>query len=83
MLAFVGLNMALYFSSQGAGKIIGPVLSQTGRLLFIAVGGSWLTSIDAPDTSFFILTASSMAALGLTTALIVWMTPWQPRPRKA
>ena len=26
MMGFVGLNMALYFSSQGAAKIIGPVL---------------------------------------------------------
>ena len=45
MLAFIGLNMALYFSSQGAAKIIGPVLSQTGRLIFIAVGGS-LADLD-------------------------------------
>jgi putative MATE family efflux protein len=82
MLAFMGLNMALYFSSQGAAKILGPVLSQTGRLIFIAVGGSWLTSINATDTSFFILAAASMATLGLTTAFVVWMTSWQPRPRK-
>ena len=45
MLGFIGLNMALYFSSQGAAKIIGPVLSQTGRLIFIAVGGS-LADVD-------------------------------------
>jgi putative MATE family efflux protein len=82
MLAFIALNMALYFSSQGAARIIGPVLSQTGRLIFIAAGGAWLTSINATDTSFFILTAASMATLGLTTALVVWMTSWQPRPAK-
>ena len=83
MLAFIALNMALYFSSQGAAKIIGPVLSQTGRLIFVAVGGSWLTSINATDTSFFILAAASMVTLGLTTALVVWMTSWQPRPAKS
>jgi putative MATE family efflux protein len=82
MLAFIGLNMALYFSSQGAAKIIGPVLSQTARLVLVAAGGSWLTSIDATETSFFILTAASMATLGLTTAFAVWITPWQPKPRK-
>jgi putative MATE family efflux protein len=82
MLAFIALNMALYFSSQGAAKIIGPVFSQTGRLVFIAVGGTWLTSINATDTSFFILTAASMATLGLTTALVVWLTSWQPRPAR-
>ena len=79
MLGFIGLNMALYFASQGAGKIVGPVFSQSGRLLFVAIGGAWLTSIDATDTSFFILAAASMATLGVSTALVVWMTSWQPR----
>jgi putative MATE family efflux protein len=81
MLAFVGLNMALYFSSQGAAKILGPVMSHTGRLLVVAVGGTWLTSINASDTAFFILAAASMATLGLSTTLIVAMTSWQPKPR--
>lgn len=83
MLGFMGLNMALYFASQGAAKIIGPVLSQTGRLVFIAVGGTWLTSINATDTSFFILAATSMATLGLTTAFAVWVTSWGPRAARA
>ena len=80
MLGFIGLNMALYFSSQGAARIVGPVLSQSGRLLFVAIGGFWLTSIEASDTSFFILAAASMATLGLSTALVVRMTSWHPRP---
>jgi hypothetical protein len=82
MLAFIGLNMGLYFSSQGAARIIGPVLSQTGRLIFVAVGGSLLASIDATDTSFFMLAAASMATLGLGTALAVSLTRWGPRPSK-
>ena len=82
MLAFIGLNMALYFSSQGAAKIIGPVLSQTGRLIFIAVGGSLLVAANATDTSFFMLAAASMATLGLTTALAVRLTSWGPKPAK-
>ena len=82
MLAFIGLNMALYFSSQGAAKIIGPVLSQTGRLIFIAVGGSLLASVNATDTSFFMLAAASMVTLGLTTALAVRLTRWGPKPAK-
>ncbi|MDQ8728946.1 MATE family efflux transporter [Bradyrhizobium sp. LHD-71] len=82
MLAFMGLNSALYFSSQGAAKIIGPVLSQTGRLIFVVIGGAWLTSINASDTSFFMLAAASMTMLGLTTALVVWRTSWGPRTAK-
>jgi putative MATE family efflux protein len=85
MFAFIGLNMSLYFSSQGAAKIIGPVFSQTLRLAFIALGGLWLASIDATPTTYFILTASSMVLLGGFCALVVWLTPWTPRPlpRKA
>lgn len=82
-LAFIGLNMALYFSSQGAAKIIGPVLSQTSRLLFIVIGGTWLTSINASETAFFYLTAGSMVLLGLSCAFAVWMTDWSPRPVKS
>lgn len=82
MLAFIGLNMGLYFASQGAAKIIGPVFAQTGRLLFVAGGGAWLTAINATDTSFFILAAASMATLGLSTAFAVWITSWQPKAPK-
>src|SRR5439155_10072574 len=35
MYAFIGLASAMYFSSQGAAKVIGPVMAQTARLLFI------------------------------------------------
>ncbi len=30
--AFVGMGMALYFASQGSGKVLGPVLAATVRL---------------------------------------------------
>lgn len=82
-LGFIGLNMALYFSSQGAAKIIGPVLAQTSRLVFIALGGLWLTRIDASETAFFFLAAASMVLLGLSCAFAVWMTSWAPRSSKA
>src|SRR5262249_31368273 len=39
---FVGLGSALYFASQGAGKVLGPVLASTLRLSLIAGGGWWL-----------------------------------------
>ena len=33
MYAFIGLAMSMYFSSQGAAKVLGPVLAQTARLI--------------------------------------------------
>ncbi len=75
--AFVGLNTSLYFSSQGAAKIVGPVLAQTARLIFIVIGGTWLTSIDATSTSFFMLVACSMVLLGISCTMAVKYTPWR------
>ena len=47
MYAFIGLSISMYFSSQGAAKVLGPVLAQTARLVFIAAGGWWLSTHDA------------------------------------
>ena len=46
---FVGLlgHRHVFFASQGAAKVIGPVLAQTARLVFIGIGGWWLTSHNA------------------------------------
>jgi putative MATE family efflux protein len=79
MYAFLGLAMSMYFSSQGAAKMLGPVLSQTVRLLFIAAGGWWLVMRDAPAMDFFILAASSMVLLGVLSAASVFLTRWGPK----
>jgi len=75
--AFVGLGMALYFASQGSGKVLGPVLAATVRLLVIAIGGWWLASVAAPVWTLFALVGVSMAAYGLSTAAAVHFTSWQ------
>ena len=35
----------LYFSSQGAAKMVGPVLAGTLRLILVGLGGWWLASV--------------------------------------
>lgn len=77
--AFVGLASAMYFSSQGAGNVLGPVLAQTARLLFILLGGWYLTSQAATVESFFALMAASMMLLGLLSCVAVALTRWGPR----
>jgi len=79
MYAFLGLAMSMYFSSQGAAKMLGPVLSQTARLLFIAAGGWWLATHNAPAIDFFVLAAASMVLLGVLSASSVFLTPWGPK----
>jgi putative MATE family efflux protein len=83
MYAFIGLAMSMYFSSQGAAKMLGPVLSQTVRLLFIAAGGWWLVTHDAPATNFFLLAAVSMVVLGVLSAASVFLTRWGPKSELA
>jgi putative MATE family efflux protein len=80
MYAFLGLAMSMYFSSQGAAKVIGPVLAQSARLLFIAGGGWWLSTHNATALSFFVLAAASMVALGIFSASSVILTRWGPKP---
>jgi hypothetical protein len=79
LFAFIGLSISLYFSSQGAAKVIGPVLGQTARLAFIFAGGWWLTQRGATSTQFFWLAAASMILLGLLVAATVRLTSWGPK----
>jgi hypothetical protein len=81
MYAFLGLATAMYFSSQGAAKVIGPVMAQTARLLFIGAGGWWLLTHDATAQNFFILAAASMVLLGLLSCASVVLTRWGPKQR--
>lgn len=81
MYAFIGLAMSMYFSSQGAAKVVGPVLAQSARLVFIAVGGWWLSTHNATAVNFFTLAAASMVVLGTLSAASVVLTRWGPKRR--
>jgi putative MATE family efflux protein len=74
--AFFGLGLCLYFASQGAGKVLGPVLTATVRLLLVLGVGAWLAAASAPLWTLFALVAAAMAAYGLLTAAAVWGTRW-------
>ena len=74
--AFFGLGTCLYFASQGAAKVGGPVLAGTGRLLLVALGGWWLVSIDAPAWMLFALVGAAMVLFGVGVAAAVWLTRW-------
>jgi putative MATE family efflux protein len=79
MYAFLGLSISMYFSSQGAAKVLGPVLAQSARLVFIALGGWWLSMHGATAANFFTLAAASMVVLGLLSASSVILTRWGPK----
>jgi Na+-driven multidrug efflux pump len=78
MYAFLGLATSMYFSSQGAAKVLGPVLAQTARLVFIGLGGWWLIAGDASAMGFYLLAAASMIVLGMLSAGSVMGVKWGP-----
>lgn len=81
--AFFGLGLALYFASQGSGKVLTPVLAATVRLFVIAAGGWWLATISAPAWTIFALVGLSLVAYGVATAAAVYFTPWGQRTSPA
>jgi MATE family, multidrug efflux pump len=73
---FFGMGTCLYFASQGAAKVIGPVLASTVRLLTVGIGGWWLASSEAPAWTLFALVGAAMIVFGLSTALSIRVTRW-------
>jgi len=71
-----GLGLCLYFSSLGAGKVGGPVLAGTLRLVVVAVGGWVLATMQTPPWTIFALVAFGMAAYGLAMVVAIRATSW-------
>ena len=74
--AFFGMGACLYFSSQGAAKVGGPVMAGTARLLIVGGGGWWLASGGAPAWTLFALIGLAMVVYGLGTALSIRLSRW-------
>lgn len=72
-----GVGLCLYFASQGAGKLWGPVLAGTLRFTWVAVGGWWLLQVGASVQAMFAVIASGMFLYGTGTAFAVWRTRWE------
>lgn len=73
---FFGLGLTLYFASQGAGQVIGPVLAGTLRLVLVAGAGLWLAQHQGTSGHFYQLVAWAMVLYGVATAAAVKFTPW-------
>ncbi|MCX7273890.1 MAG: MATE family efflux transporter [Burkholderiales bacterium] len=74
---FFGLGLTLYFASQGSGKVLGPVLASTLRLVLVGGAGAWLVAHEAQAWQYFALVATAMVIYGLSTALSIRLTSWQ------
>jgi Na+-driven multidrug efflux pump len=76
MYVLLAMGAALFFASQGAGRVLWPVLSASARLLVILVGGSLLTLLGAPLWAVCALAASGILIYGVTIIASVYRTRW-------
>ena len=74
---FLGIGLVLYFSSLGAGKVLGPVIAAVVRFFVVALGGSLMFLLQFQSAhALFLLAAIAMIIYGLFTVWIVRRTPW-------
>jgi putative MATE family efflux protein len=73
---FFGMGTCLYFASQGAAKVGGPVLASTVRLVTVGAGGWWLASSNAPAWTLFALVGGAMVIFGLFSIAAIRLTRW-------
>ena len=73
---FLALGITLYFASQGAGKVLLPVLAGTARLVTVVCGGFALVVAGAGLHTIFALIALGMVVLGTLAGLAVARTDW-------
>jgi Na+-driven multidrug efflux pump len=85
---FFGLGLALYFASQGAGKLLWALMAGFARLV-IAVGGGWLAlKATGSVTMVFGMLGVALAIYGAIVGIAIWSGVWfrkrqRPHPEAA
>jgi putative MATE family efflux protein len=72
---FFGMGLALYFASQGAGRLGWPLLAAVLRMT-IAAGAGWLAVQTSGLTGLFLALGLALAEFGLLTAIAVAAGAW-------
>jgi putative MATE family efflux protein len=77
---FFGLALALYFASQGAGRLFWPLAAGFLRML-VAIGGGWL-ALRLTGSLYWLFAALALGLLvhGLTLAAAIGSGAWFRRP---
>jgi putative MATE family efflux protein len=78
-----GLGMALYFASQGAGRLLWPLIANFARLLIAAGGGYLALRLSGSLTGVFIALAVALCAFGLINAAAIAGGLWFDKPQRA
>ena len=72
-----GFGLTLYFAAQGSGRIAGPVIAATVRLLMVLGVGWMLHRAQAPLWTYFALVACGMCVYAAGCAIAVRLTRWR------
>jgi putative MATE family efflux protein len=75
---FFGLGLALYFASQGAGRLGWPLIAALLRVA-IATGGGYVAVNAAGLTGLYFALGLALAAFGLVTAIAIASGVWFAR----
>jgi Na+-driven multidrug efflux pump len=80
---FFGAGLALYFASQGAGRLLWPLLAGFARLAVAAAGG-WLVSawLGAGLPGLFFAMASALVIFGTINVAAVHLGAWRAGSRR-
>jgi len=75
---FFGLGLALYFASQGAGRLGWPLFAGFARLMLAGAGG-WLAihGLGGGLAGLFLTMAAAMIAFGSVNALAIRLGAWR------
>ena len=76
LYGFFGLGLVLYFASQGAGKLLWPVLANLLRLAVAALGGWLVLHWGGTLTQVFLVQGLAMVMYGLVNASAVAAGSW-------
>ncbi|MEO3473638.1 MATE family efflux transporter [Roseomonas sp. CAU 1739] len=73
---FFGLGLALYFASQGAGRLLWPLVASVVRMI-VAVAGGWLAYAVTGDLAWvFAAVGAAMVIYGVGLAAIIGSGAW-------
>ena len=73
---FFGAGLALYFSSQGAGRLLWPLAAGFVRMIVAIVGGWRGLRATGSLALFFLTIGAGLALYGLLIALAIWRGVW-------
>jgi Na+-driven multidrug efflux pump len=74
---FFGLGLALFFASQGAGRMFWPLAGSAARLIIVALGGwACVRWLHTPATGFFVVVAASLAVYAAVIAGAIALGTW-------